>query len=86
MSPICRSNRVASSTAPGSQRNDQRAQAPRRHSRSTRGESSQTATSAEVITSVAPALSLPTPPACQAALPEDLITTLVLSVTTAVTQ
>ena len=87
MPPTHRSHRVASSTAPGSQRNDrQQARAPRRRSRSTRGESSQTATSAEVITTVAPAVSLPTPTARQAALPEDLISTLVSSVTTAVTQ
>ena len=87
MPPTRRSNRVAFSTAPGSQRNDrQQARAPRRRSRSTRGESSQTATIAEVITTVAPAVSLPTPTTRQAALPEDLITTLVSSVTTAVTQ
>ena len=87
MPPTRHSNRVAFSTAPGSQRSDrQQARAPRRCSRSTRGESSQTATIAEVITSVAPAVSLPTPKARQAALPEDLITTLVSSVTTAVTQ
>ena len=87
MPPIRRSNRVASSTASGSQRkNQQQARAPRRRSRSIRGESSQTATTAEVITSVAPVVSLPTPTARQAALPEDLITTLVSSVTTAVTQ
>ena len=82
MPPTRRSNRVAFSTAPGSQRNDrQQARATRRRSRSTRGESSQTATN---ITSVALAMSLPTPTARQAALPEDLITTLVSSVTTAV--
>ena len=87
MPPARRSNRVAFSTAPGSQRNDrQQARAPRRRSRSTRGESSQTATIAEVITTVAPAVSLPTPTTRQAALPEDLITTLVSLVTTAVTQ
>ena len=87
MPPIRRSNRVAFYTASGSQQNDrQQAWAPRRRSRSIRGESSQTATTAEVITSVAPVVSLPTPIARQAALPEDLITTLVSSVTTAVTQ
>ena len=80
MPPTRRSNRVAFSTAPGSQRND------RQQARAPRGESSQTATTAEVITSVAPAVSLPTPTARQGALPEDLITTLVSSVTTAVTQ
>ena len=87
MPPTRRSHRVASSTAPGSQRNDrQQARAPRRRSRSTRGELNQTATSAEVITTVAPAVSLPTPTARQGALSEDLISTLVSSVTTAVTQ
>ena len=87
MPPTCRSNRVASSTAPGSQRNDrQQARAPRRRSPSTWGESSQSATIAEAITFVAPAVSLPTPTARQAALSEDLITTLVSSVTTAVAQ
>ena len=88
MPPTRRSNGVASSTAPGSQRNiRQQARAPRRRSRSTRSESSQTATSAEIITSVAHVVSLPTPTARQVALPEDLISTLlVLSVTTAVTQ
>ena len=87
MPPTRRSNRIASSTASGSQRNDrQPGRAPRRRSRSTRSESSQTATIAEVITSVAPAVLLPTPTARQAAWPEDLITTLVSSVTTAVRQ
>ena len=87
MPPTRRSNRVASSTAPGSQRNDRRqARAPRRRSRSTRGESSQTATIAKVVASVAPAVSYPTPTARQVAFPEDLITALVSSVTTAVTQ
>ena len=82
-----RSSLVASSTAPGSQRNDrQQVRAPRRRSRSTRGESSQTATIAEVITSVTPAVSLPTPTARHAALLENHMTTLVSSVTTAVTQ
>ena len=38
------------------------------------------------MTTVAPAVSLPTPTARQAALPEDLISTLVSSVTTAITQ
>ena len=87
MPPTRRSNRVASSIAPGSRRNDrQQARASRRHSRSTQGESGQTATSAEVITTVTPAVSWPIPTARQVALPEDLIPRLISSVTTAVTQ
>ena len=69
MPHIRRSNRVASSTASGSQRNDrQQPRAPRRGSRSIRGESSQTATTGEVITSVALAVSSRTPTARQVAL------------------